>query len=132
MDASRIAELRALTKVRPFDIKVIPSDALGECLDTIESLTAQLENVLDSHSEGAWMARALDAERENERLRKALESGVAAAEKVLAVHKEAAADNGMTGDQRKSDMAFGACCAAQSVLDELRDLARAALADEKE
>lgn len=30
----------------------------------VRELEGQLENVLDAHAEGGWMARALDAERE--------------------------------------------------------------------
>ncbi len=38
--------------------------ATGAAAGIIASLTAQLENVLDTSKEGGWMARALDAERE--------------------------------------------------------------------
>jgi ferric-dicitrate binding protein FerR (iron transport regulator) len=54
-----------------------PTGMMDEYIDAVEAeverLTARLENVLDEHSEGAWMARALDAEREVERLREALD-----------------------------------------------------------
>lgn len=99
--------------------------AINECLDEIERLTAASESY---RGLAIQLENQVAAERRDlERLRKALESGVAEAEKVLSVHKEAAADNGRKGDQRKSDMAFGACCAAQSILDELRALSKDAL-----
>ena len=44
----------------------------ARCTELVEEnrrLTAQLENVLDEHPDGAWQARALDAERERDEAR---------------------------------------------------------------
>lgn len=68
MTTERIAELRALDGedgAKSYELTA----ALNEALDALESaearaagLKSQLENVLDASKEGAWMARALDAE----------------------------------------------------------------------
>jgi hypothetical protein len=45
-------------------VKVDAQRAFERVTRALEQLQSQLENVLDGHAEGAWMARALDAERE--------------------------------------------------------------------